>query len=350
MNPLTTHEIYMTRCLQLAKNGKGYVDPNPLVGSVVVHNNSIIGEGFHAKFGEAHAEVHAINSVKDKTVLPQSTLYVTLEPCAHFGKTPPCSDLIIHHKIPIVVIGMQDPFSKVDGAGIKKLIKAGIEVITGVLTEECQNLNRSFITYHSKNRPYVILKWAETQDGFIDNKRGGNSNVAPTWITNDTCRLLVHKWRSEIPAIMVGKNTALFDNPKLDNRFWSGRSPLRIVTDRELNLPKNLYLFDNSVPTIILNETLNDKIGNREYVKTDFQSNFPENVLHLLYTKGINSLLVEGGRKLLDTFIQKNCWDEARIFVGNKSFGQGLSAPTIRGLNIGKECIGDSQLSIILNR
>jgi diaminohydroxyphosphoribosylaminopyrimidine deaminase/5-amino-6-(5-phosphoribosylamino)uracil reductase len=347
MNRLRTDKIYMNRCLQLAKNGESHVDPNPLVGSVIVHNNSIIGEGYHEKYGEAHAEVNAINSVKDKSLLPYATLYVNLEPCAHFGKTPPCSDLIIYHKIPKVVIGMQDPFSKVDGAGIKKLVNAGIEVISGVLKDDCEFLNRNFITFHTKKRPFIVLKWAETQDGFMDRIRDGNSAIESNWITNETCRSLVHKWRTQIPAIMVGKNTAQYDNPKLDVRSWTGRSPLRITIDRKLTLPKNLHLFDNSIPTLILNSKLDEINGNIEYIKIDLQSNFPENLLHLLYDRGINSLLVEGGRKLLDSFIIKNCWDEARIFIGNKLFEQGLPAPAIKGKLVSKEFIGDSQLTII---
>jgi diaminohydroxyphosphoribosylaminopyrimidine deaminase/5-amino-6-(5-phosphoribosylamino)uracil reductase len=342
-------EFFMNRCLQLAKKGEGYVDPNPLVGSVIVLNNRVIGEGFHARYGEAHAEVNAINSVSDKSLLKSATIYVSLEPCSHHGKTPPCADLIIHHKIPKVVIGMQDPFLKVNGSGISRLQQAGCEVKTGVLEKECYQLNKAFITFHTKKRPYLILKWAQTLDGFIDKTREPGSLNESNWITDEVCRSLVHKWRSEIPAIMVGKNTASLDNPRLDTRFWGGRNPVRIVTDQGLDLPKHLHLFDQSQKTIVLNALKNDKEDNLEYLKIDFGKGFLNSLMELLYQKEINSLLVEGGQQLLQSFINQNYWDEARIFTGNKYFTQGVSAPKITGYNVGLELIGNSQLSIIKN-
>ncbi len=350
MEPQSMDEFYMHRCLQLARKGEGYVDPNPMVGSVIVLNNRIIGEGFHTKYGEAHAEVNAINSVTDKSLLKSATLYVSLEPCSHHGKTPPCADLIIHYKIPKVVIGMQDPFLKVNGSGIKRLQLSGCDVKTGILEKECHQLNKAFITFHTKKRPYIVLKWAQTLDGFIDKIREPGAINESNWITDEVCRSLVHKWRSEIPAIMVGKNTAYLDNPKLDTRFWGGRNPIRIVTDKELVLPKNLLLFDHSQETIVLNAIKNHKEENLEYIKIDFGNEFLNNLMTLLYEREINSLLVEGGQQLLQSFINQNYWDEARIFTGNKNFTQGVAAPRINGHKVGLEFIGNSQISIFRNQ
>jgi diaminohydroxyphosphoribosylaminopyrimidine deaminase/5-amino-6-(5-phosphoribosylamino)uracil reductase len=349
MDPHSIDEIYMGRCLQLAKKGEGSVAPNPLVGSVVVHNHRVIGEGYHAVYGEAHAEVNAINSVHDKTLLAGSTLYVNLEPCAHHGKTPPCADLIVKHKIPKVVIGMQDPFSEVNGAGIDRLKQAGCQVAIGVLEKECKELNKAFVTFHSKKRPYIVLKWAQTLDGFIDKTREATSAQEANWITNEECRMLVHKWRSEIPAIMVGKNTALIDNPKLDVRFWTGKAPLRIVTDRNLTLPRNLHLFDKSQLTWVLNAIKDEKSNNLEYIKIDFGKPFIKTLMELLFQSGINCLLVEGGQLLLQTFIDQNYWDEARIFIGNKRFENGKASPSIDGQLFSQEWLGDSQLKILRN-
>ncbi|MBI9067557.1 MAG: bifunctional diaminohydroxyphosphoribosylaminopyrimidine deaminase/5-amino-6-(5-phosphoribosylamino)uracil reductase RibD [Salinivirgaceae bacterium] len=344
------HEKYMKRCLQLAKNGKGKVSPNPLVGSVIVHNNQIIGEGYHRKYGHAHAEVHAIVSVKNKELLSESTIYVNLEPCSHFGKTPPCANLIIENKIPNVVIGMQDPFAKVNGQGITMLQAAGCNVTVGVLENECCELNKEFTVFHMKKRPYIVLKWAETLDGFIDKKRDLNDLQEPNWITNEVCRSLVHKWRSNLSGIMIGTNTAQIDNPKLNVRSWHGENPLRIIIDNDLSLSKNLSVFDQSQPSLILNSIKNDKEGNNEFVKIAFGDSFLSNLMHVLAERNISSLLVEGGQKLIDTFIKQNLWDEARVFVGNRYFINGVSAPKIRGKIIATEKLRDNYLSVYKNQ
>jgi diaminohydroxyphosphoribosylaminopyrimidine deaminase/5-amino-6-(5-phosphoribosylamino)uracil reductase len=319
----------MRRCLDLAKNGLGNTAPNPLVGAVVVYNNTIIGEGFHRKFGEHHAEVNAIHAVKDKSLLKKSTLYVNLEPCSHTGKTPPCADLIIKTGIPEVVIGIKDPNPVVSGRGYQKLCDAGTTVISGILEQECADLNRRFITYHMKKRPFIILKWAQTIDGYIDLIRDEKQPQQPTWISNEISRMLVHKWRSEEQSIMVGTRTAMMDNPRLNVREWPGSSPLRLVIDRSLKLSKKLNLFDNNSPTVVFNSLLNRKDNNTNYVCVDFSGNFLENILNYLYDSGIQSVLVEGGRMLIDTFIKGNLWDEARVFKGSKVFGNGVSAPFI---------------------
>jgi len=306
---MSIHETYMQRCFQLAENGLGQVAPNPLVGCVIVHDEKIISEGFHQKYGENHAERNAILQVKDEGLLKKSTLYVNLEPCSHFGKTPPCADLIIEKKIPKVVISNLDSNPEVAGKGIERLRNSGIEVITGVLEDEGHFLNRRFFTYIEKKRPYIILKWAESLDGFIYNE-------TQRWITNDAMRNLVHKWRSEESAIMVGTNTVLADNPQLNVRAYFGKNPLRITIDKNHKLPKNLHFFDNSQPTKI-------------YETTDLSE-----ILSDLHSQKIQSLIVEGGAKLLQNFIEKNLWDEARILTGNKQLSNELKAPKIQGKEI----------------
>lgn len=320
-------EKYMQRCLELAKLGLGTAAPNPMVGSVIVYKGKIIGEGYHQKCGEAHAEVNAINSVKNPDLLEESTLYVNLEPCAHHGRTPPCSDLIIEKKIPHVVIGCVDSFAKVSGKGIEKLKKGGCEVIVGVLEKESRELNRRFFTFHEKKRPYIILKWAETKDGFIDKKRRSEETVEQNWITNQISKMLVHKWRTEEFAFMIGRKTAKKDNPQLTVREWHGRNPIRITLDRKLKLSSDLKLFDKSADTLIFNSIKNEQKQNLNYIKVDFNDNVLESVLKKLYELEIQSLVVEGGEKLLTSFINANLWDEARIFVGNKYFKEGVKAP-----------------------
>jgi len=347
MNGIKNDEIFIKRCLQLAAKGRGKVAPNPMVGSVIVFNNEIIGEGYHRIYGGPHAEVNAINSVSNKSLLSNSTIYVSLEPCSHYGKTPPCSQLIIDSKIPKVVIGMQDPFSKVNGAGIKKLRDAGCDVRVGVLEEECVNLNNEFIVFHTQKRPYIILKWAETLDGFIDKERKPGAILEPNWITNEVCRALVHKWRTEIKAIMVGTNTAKMDNPQLNVRSWSGTAPIRIFIDRKLSLSKELNLYDNTIQTLVLNEKRNDVEGNTEYIKMIFKDDFIKDLMKVLYERNISSLFVEGGQELLNTFISNNYWDEARVFMGNKLFKKGVSAPKLSGEIISKEKLRDNYLSVI---
>lgn len=329
MTTLTVDELYIKRCIELARLGKGKVAPNPMVGSVIVYNNQIIGEGYHMKYGGPHAEVNAINSVADKSVLSQSTIYVSLEPCAHYGKTPPCADLIIKHKIPKVVVGMQDPFAKVNGEGIKRIKKTGSKVIVGVLQDQCEDLNKPFITFHQKKRPHIILKWAQTSDGFIDKIRNKNDSQEPNWITNEVCRTLVHKWRAESQAILIGTNTALIDNPKLNVRSWIGNSPLRVVLDRALRLPQKLSIFDQSIPTIVINEKENKTDHNLEFIKVEFDNKLLDSILNILYKRDIQSLFIEGGQVTLQHFIDKNLWDEARVFTGKINFNEGIRSPNI---------------------
>lgn len=347
---LIKDELFMQRCIQLALKGKSGAAPNPMVGSIIVHNDKIIGEGYHQKCGEAHAEVNAIKSVANKELLQESTIYVSLEPCAHHGKTPPCADLIINNKIPNVVIGMQDPFAKVDGAGIKKLRNAGCNVEVGVLEQKCREINSEFITFHTRKRPYIILKWAQTLDGFIDKIREPGDIGEPNWITNEVCRSLVHKWRTEVQSIMVGTNTALIDNPKLNVRSWVGKAPTRIVLDRELKLPKTLNLFDNTQATLVLNEKTHFIEKRTEYIKIQYGESFIRNLMELLYNKGVTSLFVEGGQELLAYFINQNYWDEARVFTGNRNFVKGIAAPKINGTLVSKETLRDNFLAVYVNK
>jgi diaminohydroxyphosphoribosylaminopyrimidine deaminase/5-amino-6-(5-phosphoribosylamino)uracil reductase len=333
---MNSNEKYIKRCIELAKNGLGTTYPNPLVGSVIVYNNEIIGEGWHRKSGEPHAEVNAVNSVKDKSLLPKSTIYVSLEPCSHFGKTPPCCDLIIAHKIPNVVIGTIDPFAKVAGNGIKKLIEAGKNVTVGVLEDECNELNKRFFTFHNKKRPYIILKWAESLDGFIAPK--SKENQKPVWITNEYSRQLVHKWRSEEQAILVGTTTVIDDNPSLTTRDWSGNHPIRIVLDQNNRIPKESHIFDNQAKTILLS---NNEI--------DYSKNIGAQIAEYLFSMNVQSVIIEGGRQTLQTFIDDNIWDEARVFKGGSSFKTGTKAPIISGINTKKETILNDELLIFFN-
>jgi diaminohydroxyphosphoribosylaminopyrimidine deaminase/5-amino-6-(5-phosphoribosylamino)uracil reductase len=321
-------EKYMQRCLQLAANGLGNVAPNPMVGSVIVHDDKIIGEGFHANFGEAHAEVNAINSVKNKALLKDATLYVSLEPCSHQGKTPPCSDLIIESGIKKVVIGCSDTNPLVAGKGIEKLKRAGVEVILGIMEKEARKLNKRFFTFHEQKRPYIILKWAQTADGFIDRKRNDNTEPA-LQISNEHSRRLLHKWRSEEQAIMVGTNTARLDNPRLDVRLVSGKKPLRIVLDKNAELPENLNLFDGSQPTLVFTSKKKEATINIEYATIDFETNVLPQVMNVLHEKQIQSVIVEGGTKLLQSFIDQNLWDEARVIISNALIGAGVAAPKL---------------------
>ncbi len=322
-------EVYMERCLELARNGQGHVAPNPMVGSVIVHNDRIIGEGFHQKYGGPHAEVNAINSVKDQELLQASTLFVNLEPCAHHGKTPPCSDLIIEKKIPKVVIGCQDSFEQVSGKGIEKMRKAGIKVIVGVLEKESQHLNRRFFTFHQKKRPYIILKWAETIDGYIDiDRSSGDKGII--WITHPYLKIPVHKWRSEEMGIMVGTNTAENDNPSLTTREWAGKSPKRFVIDRDLSLPQNLNLFDGSIPTWVITTKSPKESKHYSFITIDFDKKMLQKTMEELYSLEIQSIIIEGGRELLQSFIDEELWDEARVLIGNKTFGAGIKGPLIR--------------------
>ncbi len=331
---MKTHELYIRRCIELAKNGLGTTYPNPMVGSVIVFDGKIIGEGWHKKSGEPHAEVNAVNSVKDKSLLEKSTIYINLEPCSHFGKTPPCCDLIIDYKIPNVVIGTVDPNIKVAGNGMKKLIEAGATVTIGILEKECKELNKRFFTFHEKKRPYIILKWAESQDGFIapihHQTQDDIETRRPVWITNEFSRQLVHKWRSEEQAILVGTQTVIDDNPKLDVRDWTGNNPVRIILDQNNRIPKDSHIYDKKIKTIIFSqlENANNK-ENSIFEVIDFKQNLTQQILKVLHKHQIQSVIIEGGRQTLQTFIDENLWDEARIFVGNLVFENGTKAPSI---------------------
>lgn len=321
------HEAYMQRCIELAQNGAGNVSPNPMVGAVVVCADKIIGEGYHQLYGEAHAEVNAIKAVKDKSLLSKATIYVSLEPCAHFGKTPPCSDLIIDSRIPNVVIGCTDPFAQVSGKGIEKLKNAGITVSVGILEKECLELNKRFFTFHEKKRPYIILKWAQSQDGFMDKKR---TDTCPTinWITEPNTKQLTHKWRSEEDAILIGKNTAINDNPELTTRVVDGKNPIRIVVDRKLKLPKDLKIFNSEAKTIILNELKNEGNDSILYKKVNFESFF-DDLWSVCIENDIISLIVEGGAFTINQFIENDLWDEARVLTGKPFFVGGIKAPKL---------------------
>ncbi|MBJ2175331.1 bifunctional diaminohydroxyphosphoribosylaminopyrimidine deaminase/5-amino-6-(5-phosphoribosylamino)uracil reductase RibD [Aureibaculum sp. A20] len=341
------HEKYIKRCLELAKNGLGLTRPNPMVGCVIICDDAIIGEGFTSPYGGNHAEVNAINSVVDKSKLQKSTLYVSLEPCNHFGKTPPCSDLIVKHKLQKVVVGCVDPFEAVAGKGIEKLRKSGCEVIVGILENECIALNHRFFTFHNKKRPFIVLKWAETSGGFIAPAKRVVKNE-PVWITNRYSRQLVHKWRAEEPAILVGTNTVLQDNPKLDVRDWAGENPLRLVLDKELRFPESCHVLDGGNKTVVFNEVENREEQSLVYRKIDFSENVPRQICDYLYQNEIQSVLVEGGAKTLQSFIDANLWDEARVFVGNSTFYEGVKAPYIKGVEISKKEIKFDSLKILV--
>ncbi len=341
----------MQRCLELAKIGIGNVAPNPMVGCVIVADNKIIGEGYHKKCGEAHAEVNAINSVKNQELLKHATLYVNLEPCAHYGRTPPCSKLIIDKKIPSVVIGCIDSFSEVAGKGIIMMRNAGCNVTVGILEKESRELNKRFFTFHEKKRPYIILKWAQTLDGFIDFNRSENLSAKAAWITNDISKMLVHKWRSEENGIMVGRVTAAKDNPQLNIREWWGNAPVRIVMDRNLQLSEKLHLFDNKQKTLVFNSIKNDSQKLTEYIKVDFNNNLLKNILDNLYNREIQSVIVEGGEMVLSSFINENLWDETRLFVGNKIFENGVKAPQLKNAKfVSEDKLGNSSLYLYRNK
>ena len=327
------HEKYISRCIQLAKNGLGTSFPNPMVGSVIVHGTKIIGEGHTSPYGGPHAEVNAINSVKDKTLLNKATLYVTMEPCSHYGKTPPCADLIIEHQIPNVVIGLLDPHEKVAGKGIEKLKVAGCNVTLGVLEEACTEHHKRFLTAHTKKRPYIILKWAETADGFIaPGQQKRLKHPEPYWISNPYSQQLVHQWRSQEQAILVGTNTVLEDNPKLNVRHWKGRDPIRIVLDRELKIGPQHHVMDGSVKTIVITAQIPEKpYHGIIYEVIDFKANLAAQICAILYKHHIISVIIEGGARTLQNFIDSQLWDEARIFKGKNRFGEGVKSPKIHG-------------------
>ena len=333
---MTDHETYIKRCLFIAKLGLGKTRPNPMVGCVIVYKNEIIGEGFTSPYGGNHAEVNAIKSVRDKSKLKSSTLYVTLEPCSHYGKTPPCSDLIVENKIPNVVIGCLDVNEKVAGKGVAKLKESGCNVIVGILEKECKNHHKRFFTFHIRKRPYIILKWAETLDGFIAPE--SKSERKPIWITNELSRQLVHKWRTEEQAILVGKNTVIQDNPSLTARDWTGENPVRIVLDPDESLSKNLNVFNNEAKTFVICEK-----------DIDYSNKVAEQISDFLFKKNINSVIIEGGSQTLQTFLNSNLWDEARVFIGQKEFKKGIKAPEFKGTLLSEHILNFDILKIYNN-
>ncbi|MEG1553802.1 MAG: bifunctional diaminohydroxyphosphoribosylaminopyrimidine deaminase/5-amino-6-(5-phosphoribosylamino)uracil reductase RibD [Rikenellaceae bacterium] len=325
---------YMSRALEIATLGAGEVSTNPMVGAVVVYDGKIIGEGYHQRFGEAHAEVNALDSVADRDLIRHSTLYVNLEPCCHYGKTPPCCDLLIASKIKRVVVAMEDPFALVAGEGIRRMLDSGIDVEVGLMREEAEYLNRRFLTYHAKKRPYIIVKYARTQDGYIDNDR--EASTPASWLTGYPCRVLVHRWRSEEDAIMVGTNSVLRDNPSLTVREWYGRNPLRITIDKRNVIPPSSKIFSDNAQTLVFtHETIED-------------------ILYILYSRGIQSVLVEGGKTLVESFYQSGYIDEIREFIsplllsdlkGGHGRG-GVQAPEVQCTLISTQMIGNVVLNI----
>lgn len=348
---MAQHNVYIQRALQIAKNGLGTTRPNPMVGAVIVYNEKIISEGFTSAYGKNHAEVNAINAVIDKKLLSKSTLYVTLEPCSHFGKTPPCSQLIIKYNIPNVVIGCIDDNPEVAGKGIAQLKAAGCNVTVGVLENECKAHHKRFFTFHNKKRPFILLKWAETADGYIAPKT--KEDLKPVWITNQYSRQLVHKWRAEEQAILVGTNTVLKDNPSLTVRDWAGKNPIRVVLDKDLKLNRNLSVFDNKAETItICNDTSKTPFDSKHQhllckeIDWSLKNSIAKQICNELFKLNINSIIIEGGTKTLQTFIDESLWDEARIFVGKAMFKTGVKAPKLKGKLASEHKILEDDLKI----
>lgn len=335
----------MSRCLELARIGAGSVAPNPMVGAVIVHNDQIIGEGYHMKYGEAHAEVNAFNAVQDESLLQDSTLYVNLEPCAHYGKTPPCCDLVIQKKVKRVVVGCLDSYEQVDGEGIKRIKQAGIETAVGVLEKESLDLNRRFFTFHSKKRPYIILKWAQSSDGFIDIDRSKDQRGIH-WITHEATKKLTHQWRHEEAAILVGNKTIAIDNPRLTCRAVEGNSPIRIVLDRKLKLDYGAFhVGDRSVLTYIVSDKEVVSNGNLQFVQpTDFTAH---GVMDLLYRLNIQSVIIEGGKTTFEEFISIGLWDEARILTGAQPMNDGVKAPVVKGIEESRFLYGEDEVLIV---
>lgn len=346
-----TDELYMKRCLELAELGIGNVSPNPMVGCVIVHDGKIIGEGYHQKIGEAHAEVNAINDVFTKygneapTLLKNATAYVSLEPCAHFGKTPPCADLLVKHQLKRVVIGNHDPFTQVNGKGVEKLKAAGIAVVTDILADQCSFLNRRFITRVTQQRPYLILKWAQTANGYFAPK-----DSTQQWITGTMAKSVAQQWRGEEDAILVGKTTALVDNPQLTNRNLNGKNPIRIIIDRNLTVPSTHHIYNDEAKTIIFNELKTDVIGNVHFVQMeDMKFYLAQKIAFQLYLMDIQSVIIEGGVQILNQFITAGLWDEARIFIAKTIWEDGIKAPKIKGNIISQLSLNDDELTIYSN-
>lgn len=338
-------EKYMRRALQLARLGAGHTSPNPMVGAVIVApDGTIIGEGWHRRCGEAHAEVNAVASVVDDNLLRDSTIYVTLEPCSHYGKTPPCARLLIERGIHRVVVGCLDPFVKVAGRGVTMLREAGVEVIVGVLEQECRTLNERFMTAHTTGRPWVQLKWAQTADGFIALPPEAGEN--PLHMSTPLTMRLMHRQRSLCDAILVGANTARIDNPSLTTRYWPGKSPLRVILSHDLSFPDNLVLLTDGLPTIVYNGVKNEVVGPVEYVKLDTDK--PQSWLEDLYRRGVTSVMVEGGTRVLQGLIDAAAWDEARIEVSPRRVGQGVAAPRIEAPLLARHLIDGNVITYLM--
>lgn len=346
MNKVEAQDLLMMkRCLDLAAIATGKTRPNPLVGAVICYQDRIIGEGYHHKHGEPHAEVMAIKSVKDTTLLPFSTIYVNLEPCSHFGKTPPCADLIIENQIPRVVYGMQDPFEAVAGSGLAKLTAAGVEVVGPVLEDKCLEMNRRFITFHQNKRPYVVLKWAQTADGMM-----AYNDFSSRWISNEETRKLVHKLRANENAIMVGTNTALYDNPTLNVRNMPGENPIRFAPDRLLKIPPTHNIFNDDAGTILFVSEHGSKPKHADYIALNFDSkNLEQEMLSAMHERNVQSVLIEGGSKLLNQFIQKNLWDEAWVIQSPTLFHEGIPAPLLNQNPLEASYLGDNTVSFYRN-
>ena len=337
---------FMQRCLDLAGRAEGRTYPNPLVGSVIVNNGSIIGEGYHLKAGEPHAERIAINSVTDRELLKDSTLYVNLEPCNHYGKTPPCTEIIISSGIKKVVAGSSDTSDKVSGKGIAGLIRSGCEVITGVLENECRWINRRFFTFHEKKRPYLILKWAQSSDGFLDVNREKFTGRRPTWITGKAERILVHKWRAAEQAILAGAGTVRADNPMLNLREWPGEDPLRLILSSSGSLDNNSAVFRAHGRTVVFTHKKSASVCCDKLI-LDRERSSAVQVTEYLYNSGIQSLFIEGGAQVLNHFISEGLWDEARVFSGKITFGAGIKAPVIKGIVLSRTEYSESHLEVI---
>lgn len=337
---MTPDELFMLRAFELAQQGRGAVSPNPLVGCVIVKDNTIIGEGWHQRYGQAHAEVNAVESVPDKTLLKDSTVYVNLEPCSHVGKTPPCADMLIHHGVEKVIISTLDTNPLVSGKGVKKLKEAGIEVIMGVLESEGRELNKRFFTVVEKGRPYLIFKWAQTSDGFI-----AKSNFDSKWISDELSRQWVHRWRSEEDAVLVGRHTVLYDNPRLTVRDWTGRNPVRVVLDRFLKTDEHFHVFDQSVPTLCFNTLKAEAKPNLEWIKLD-EPHFIQQVVAELQKRKIQSVLIEGGTQVFHRFMEAGLWDEARVFISPQNFTEGIPAPALSATLVSEQQVGADVLRI----
>ncbi|WP_181304953.1 bifunctional diaminohydroxyphosphoribosylaminopyrimidine deaminase/5-amino-6-(5-phosphoribosylamino)uracil reductase RibD [Rufibacter sp. XAAS-G3-1] len=342
---MNTDQKYMRRALDLAALGTGWARPNPMVGCVVVHEKKIIGEGWHQQYGGPHAEVNALNSVQDKSLLPHSRVYVTLEPCSHYGKTPPCADFLLQHGVRDVVICNTDPNPLVAGRGIQQLVDAGCKVHIGVLEQEGQELNRRFFTFQTQKRPYLVLKWAQSADGFI-----ALPNYQSCQISGPLAKQLVHKWRTQEQAILVGTRTALHDNPQLNVRHWPGPAPLRIAIDKQLQLPATHHLLDDSHPTLLYTLQEREPMAQTEFVTLSSEGIFLERMLADLYRRNVQSVLVEGGTALLETLLQSDLWDEIRVIKSPVTLGDGVKAPQLPALpSVSRRMVGTNELVFYRN-